>query len=708
MTVAISNDFFQAFSNVQKSQQKQVREFIAKFQEDPSSPGLNFEAVQGAKGGDLYSVRVNRAYRAIVFHPSGSDIYVLSWVDHHDEAYRWAERKRIILNPNTGALQVIPAQAQEAPTHLQAVKEPDSYSPRLFDDVKDKYLLRLGIPDEQISLVRAISSEEELDQASPELPAEASEALYMVAAGFGLDEVFREMEKSEEGPVVSSTDYAAALRHDDSQRRFFVVEGASELEAMLDAPLELWRVFLHPKQRRLVTMNANGPVRVLGGAGTGKTVVAMHRANHLVEKVFPLKDDRILFTTFTRNLATDIQENLRKICSPEALSRIEVVNLDAWVSGFLRGKGIRNEIVFDEENDAWEKALNQIPPELGHPRSFYRSEWEEVIQAQDIGDLETYVRAPRIGRGTRLSRGERRKIWPIFREYRALLNETDKKESVDLLRDARELIEVRKVTLPYRAVIVDEAQDLSAEAYRLLRAIVPAGPNDLFIVGDAHQRIYRHRASLGQCGIDIRGRGRKLKINYRTTDEIRRFAVGVLRDIAVDDLDQGEDSEKGYRSLTHGQPPTVRRFEDPAAELQFISEYITKLVGPGTPLESVCLTARTQPVLDRYIEVLTQADVAVYPIRRNSAERRDKPGLRVATMHRIKGLEFEHVIIASANEGLIPLQCAEKDAEDEVARRRLEAQERSLLHVAITRARRSVLVTSFGEISPFLELVVSS
>ena len=191
----------------------------------------------------------------------------------------------------------------------------------------------------------------------------------MLASGYTLDEVFREMDKPEETKTVDDQDYVAALENEDSQRRFRVIDEAKELEEILDAPLEQWRVFLHPKQRRLAAMNANGPVRVLGGAGTGKTVVAMHRARYLAEKVFP--NDRILFTTFTRNLATDIQENLRKICSVESLARIDVVNLDAWVANFLRGKGIRNVVVYDEEeNEAWANALNQAPPELQIPTSF--------------------------------------------------------------------------------------------------------------------------------------------------------------------------------------------------------------------------------------------------------------------------------------------------------------------------------------------------
>ena len=404
----------------------------------------------------------------------------------------------------------------------------------------------------------------------------------------------------------------------------------------------------------------------------------MHRARYLAEEVFNKKEDRILFTTFTRNLATDIQENLRKLCSVDALSRIDVVNLDAWVANFLRGQGYRHQVVFDEdENDAWAFALNQAPPDLGVAPNFYRSEWEQVIQAQNITDADQYLKASRIGRGTKLSRDAKKRIWPVFQEYRAQLNEQGKKEYIDLVRDARGLIQSKGITLPYRAVIVDEAQDMSAEAFRLMRAIVAESANDLFIVGDAHQRIYRHRVSLGQCGINIKGRGKKLKINYRTTDEIRRFAVCLLEGRDVDDLDGGPDQQKGYMSLTHGRPPLVRSFGSFAEELAFVKKHIQELKEEGAPLESICVVGRTKRVLEGYISQLQAADFTTYEIKRNTAEQRDKPGLRVATMHRVKGLEFEHVIVVAANKGIVPLEAAVYDAEDNVAKRNAETGERS-------------------------------
>ena len=700
MTVALSNDFLLAYSSVQKGHQKKVREFIELFRERPDSPGIHYEPIESAKGKSLYSVRIDQAYRAVVFHPA-SAVYVLTWVDHHDEAYDWAASKTFQVNPLTGALQVLNTEVVEsAPTAPVASGQ---QAAGLFDDVKDKHLLRLGVPEALLPLVRGLRSDTDLEKAEKQIPQEAYEALFLLASGYSLEEVFQEVDKRDEEVPVNTGDFVAALQNEDSRRRFYVVDEAKELTEILSAPLEQWRVFLHPKQRKLVTMRASGPVRVLGGAGTGKTVVAMHRAKYLAEQVFTGKEDRVLVTTFTKNLATDIFENLRKICAAEAMARIEVVNLDAWVSNFLRTQGYRHQVVFDDEgNECWRNALNLVPGELALPENFYRTEWEDVIQAQNITSAEQYVKAARLGRGTRLGRDLKKRIWPVFQEYRAQMNEQGKKEYIDLIRDARSLLETRKITLPYCSVVIDEAQDMSAEAFRLLRAIVPAGENDIFLVGDAHQRIYHHRVTLGQCGINIKGRGKKLKVNYRTTEETRRFAVALLEGRDIDDLDGGQDQQKGYMSLTHGEPPIVRRFRTFAEEAAFVKARIQELTAQATAQEAICVVGRTRKVLEAYTAYLRGEGMETYEIRRDAAEQRDKPGVRIATMHRVKGLEFEHMLIVSANKGMVPLDQAIRDGEDAVAKRNAETAERALLYVALTRAKKSASITGFGEFSPFL------
>ncbi|MDK1024542.1 MAG: 3'-5' exonuclease, partial [Gammaproteobacteria bacterium] len=497
---------------------------------------------------------------------------------------------------------------------------------------------------------------------------------------------------------------AAALDRAQSMSRFVVPSDENELSEMLNAPMDKWRVFLHPSQKKLVEGKKNGAVRVLGGAGTGKTVVAMHRAKWLANQIGE-EDQRILFTTFTKNLAVDIKKNLESICSPEQMNRIEVVNLDRWVQVFLRKHSYDYEVVFDNRRleEYWFRAISEKPADLDFSDSFFREEWQRVIQPQGIKNLDEYKKASRIGRGTRLNREQRVRLWPVFEEYRHQLNRSRLKETDDAFRDAAELIQTQSIQMPYSSVVVDEAQDLGTQAFRLLRAIVPEKANDLFIVGDAHQRIYgRNRVVLGRCGINIRGRSRKLKINYRTTDEIRRWAVGLLEGRTIDDLDGGIDDNVIYKSLTHGEAPLVEQFESPEDQAGFIKGLLDK---SDAPHSHTCVVARTNKEVQSIQGYLEKLEVETAIIKPNEPEKESSQSLKLATVHRVKGLEFDQVILASAHDGLIPLDIALRDKGDEVSLEEAETEERSLVYVAITRARKRAFVVGYGGMSSFFTAI---
>ena len=699
--VAIASDFLLSFSKIPRKQQAKMMNFITKFRSNPMLPGINYEKIAHAKDPNIRSVRIDQSYRGIVLKPDTGNIYVLLWIDHHDKAYKWAENKAYKIHPETGSLQVIDIEESQDKQVAEVFGAEESV---LFADIRDWHLLRLGVPELQLQLVRGLKTEDDLDRIADQLPQEAYEALFFLAEGFSLEDVLQDIEMTAKKEKVDTDDYETALNNPDSRRRFLVVEDDLELAAILNAPLEKWRIFLHPSQQKLVERNWNGSVRVLGGAGTGKTVAAMHRAKWLVQNVFTNEKDRILFTTFTRNLAADIQENLSKICSREMMRRIEVVNLDRWVSGFLKKNGYDYKIDYGYRTEPlWNKALDLVPSELDFDLSFYREEWERVIQPQAITSVEDYMKASRVGRGVRLNRKARKAVWTVFEEYRALLNEHGLRESNDAMRDARLLLERKKEILPYKAIIVDEAQDMGIQAFKLIRQMIPEEKkNDLFIVGDAHQRIYRHKVVLSQCGINIRGRGRKLRINYRTTDETRKWAIGLLKGVKVDDLDGGTDDQKGYKALLHGIMPDVRHFNNFQEEVSFIAEYIRKIKNETGSTKEVCLVARTNNLLKQYESAISAKGFEIYLVRRSEAEDRTSPGLRLATMHRVKGLEFDRVIIAGVNEGVVPFEGAQSYSSDTVVKRESEVQERALLYVSATRAKKEVVVTSFGKSSRFL------
>ena len=705
LQVAISQDFFNAFARIPRSQQKKVNNFVSQFRNDPQASGINYEKINDAANPQFRSVRIDQDYRGIVLKPEKGNVYLLLWVDKHDNAYGWARRHKCEINPETGILQLYEVvHGEAAANEAQAESSHDQQEPpkRLLD-VRDRELLRLGVPRERLEKVKALMSVDALEAMQPQLPVEAFEALSFLADGVPLDEVMEEYGLAH-GPSVDTEDMAAALQRAQTQRRFHVVDDELELQQMLEAPLEQWRVFLHPTQRRLVERDWNGPVRVLGGAGTGKTVVAMHRARWLVKHVLK-PDERLLFTTFTRNLATDIEANLRKICSSEQMKQIEVTNIDAWVRRFLKREQQPASIVYpgkDEFERCWQRGMQLADGSLELPETFYREEWQRVILPQRVMNERGYFKASRIGRGVPLSRRQRATIWPVFEEVRFQLHQAGLMTSEDAVFQVLDMLEQGAVVRPYRAAIIDEAQDFGMEALKLVRGLVPEDKNDLMIVGDGHQRIYGRKASLSKCGINIRGRGRKLRINYRTTEQIRRFATAVLENVDVDDLDEGNDPVTGYRSLVDGQPPTLKGFADAQDEAAWVVEEIQRLIDEGIPTQDICVVGRTATQLKPAETALEQAAIEVRRISREAADNPGIPGVRLANMHRIKGLEFKVVFLVGIRDGVVPLQIAMSGTEDPVEKRARDLNERALLHVAGTRAVHSLFVTWHGEPSPLI------
>ena len=703
VTVALSQDFMEAFAEIPRQKQRKVMDFVTKFRYNPRGSGINYEKIQKARNKRYRSVRIDDDYRGIVLAPEEGNVYVLLWVDKHDEAYEWARRHECQIHPETGTLQIFETLNEESTDSGSAEVQAEPEERPLFD-LKDREFRRIGVPDEMIDRVKAVATEDQLEALESVLPVEAFEALYLMAAGISYEDVIRDV-VPQTGEQVDTEDFAAALERDQSKRSFHVVEDDHELQEMLEAPLEKWRTFLHPNQRQLVERHWNGPVRVLGGAGTGKTVVAMHRARWLARHVATESEGKVLFTTFTRNLAVDIRENLSKICTRSELDRIEVTNIDQWVSQFLKSRDYPHKVVFDS-NDAydacWTAAMQMTPPELNLDDSFYWEEWKDVILPQRIMDKAGYFRASRTGRGLPLNRKQRAQIWPVFEEMRIQLHQKGLKTVEDATLDAFDLLSQEGAEPPYRCLVVDEAQDMGLEAMNLFRCMAPRTTDDLFIVGDAHQRIYRRRSSLSQCGIQIRGRSRKLRINYRTTEETRRFAIAVLEGVEVDDLDDGTDSSKGYRSLLHGEQPEVCGFDSQEEEAQWIANLVGSIREQGGADKDVCVVSRTKAALERYATMLGGEGMTTRQLEANQADNRELAGIRLATMHRVKGLEFPYLIIAGANNGHVPLGKAVDGSGDPLEKKRAKIQERALFHVCATRAVRKLWVSYYGQASPFL------
>ncbi len=705
--IALSSQYMEALTTLTPNEQNLSNKALLKFQINKESSGLNYEKLTAFKDKKLRSIRANQDVRIILAVAEENSMYLVLYVDHHDAAYKWAEKRKISIHPNTGILQVYSAIESEVIT--TGKNNSDLSSPGLFDDIRDKHLMCLGIPEDLLPLIKAIRSENDLEKVMEEsqLSSTSYDGLYMLMAGSSIEEALQEVTPNIPESV-DINDYAKAFTNPDVLQQFIIADDDEALKEVIEKPLVKWRVFLHPKQRRLAEGNKNGPVRVLGGAGTGKTVVAMHRAKWLAKNI-ATENSKVLFTTFTKNLARDIKENLQTICSQEEMKRIEVINLDSWVIRFLQKQGYDYRLLTSskEEGDLWREAYSEKPSSIDLDEAFFKEEWTQVVQPQSVSSEGDYKKASRLGRGTRLNRSQRVEIWPVFAEYRRLLTRSQLKETDDAYRDATAFIINNLERAPeYCSVIVDEGQDMGTQAFQLIRSIVSSAPNDLFVVGDAHQRIYsKNKVVLGRCGIEIRGRSSRLKINYRTTDETRKFAVDIIENIKADDLDGGEDTTKYYHSLMHGPRPEIIKNETAEQQANVIK---TILNDTGLIPHECCVIARTNYELNKIETLLASIGVKTNKIDGNSSAVSPEGYLNLATMHRVKGLEFDAVILASMNDNFMPLKQSVDSANDDVSRTQRENEERSLVYVSLTRARKVSFITGYGSMSKFFEEPVNT
>ncbi|WP_333913427.1 UvrD-helicase domain-containing protein [Vibrio coralliirubri] len=697
--IAFGQEFVKSLVNIPPRQQKKVNDFISKFHKNPTSSGVNYEKINNAGDSNMRSVRIDQAYRCILLKPETGNTYVMLWVDHHDDAYQWAARHTCKIHPSTGSIQIVPTSIVsevEVPSVEKPIEE------RLFKDIRDRQFLAIGVPESMANHVANVANEKELENLEQQLPVEAYEALYLLAAGESYEAVH--LEYSGEGGDVDTNDFDAALKRTVTQRSFAIITDDLELQNMLNAPLEMWRVFLHPSQRKLVAKQNNGPVRVLGGAGTGKTVVAMHRAVHLAKGLVKSGKGKILFTTYTKNLAKDIEQSLKKITTTEELERIDVVNIDGFVRQFLQHQNYDFKVVFDTDTElqaCWDNALALTDGTLGLPDSFYREEWLHIVQKLNVTTKAEYFKVKRTGRGVILNRAKRAKIWPVLEEFRLQMMQNRIKDLKDAMSDATQIMKDNQFKTSYQHIVVDEAQDMSQQAYKLLRQLVPEHADDLFIVGDGHQRIYKNKVVLSQCGINVRGRrSQKLKINYRTTEETKRFAVSILNNVDVDDLDGELDKSSDYLSLFHGEKPIVEHFDNRQAELDFVIAQIKSLSSNGVDYKDICIVARTNNIKNDFLTSISKQELPVFEITPNSVDA-NQEGVRLATMHRVKGLEFRYLFIVSANSGVLPLNVL--DSDDPIEKKDHDFNERALLHVAATRAITQLFVSSYGVQSEYLK-----
>ncbi|GAA4561024.1 UvrD-helicase domain-containing protein [Planotetraspora kaengkrachanensis] len=689
--LGIDKDFLRDFGELERSVQERVTEVFAKF-EDATHAGLHLEKLTHARDGRFRTIRIDKFWRGVVLAPETGDSYTLLKVLPHDDAYAWAARRRASVNAATGRFEISDVAAVEA-TMPELARMADRAPKRLFDGVGDADLVRLGLDVETLAFARVLTDVVQLEASRTFLPQNQWDALYGLAAGLTPEEVWAELGVAPGQEPYDTGDLTAAVER--TPERVVLVEGPDELMEVFRHPFALWRIYLHPTQHQVAQATFSGSARVTGGPGTGKTVVALHRAHHLAR----LGAGPVLVTTFTSTLSASLEAGLRLLADSAGVrDLVEVRHVDQLSYQIFSERHGRAAILRDkEEKDIWRKIVKRL--ELPFTETFLAEEWRQVVLAQQVTNAAEYLAAKRAGRGRRLGTRQKAQLWQAIWEFEEELKRRKVWTYETICVEATRLL-AERTEKPYRHVIVDEAQDLHPVQWRLLRAAVCESPDDMFIAGDTHQRIYNNRVSLREIGIKVAGRSARLTINYRTTAEILAWSLGMLRGEPIDDMDGSLDTVAGYRSQVHGLPPELRGFRVQKDELEALAGQVRQWLDAGVKPPEIGIAARSNMLADSVLTVLERAGI---PGRSLAKAQDSDDAVRVGTMHRMKGLEFRCVAVVGVGEHQVPPANAITPVEeDELTHAHDLQRERCLLFVACTRPREQLYVSWHGAPSAFL------
>ena len=689
MNFLIADTFTDSLARLTVDEQKSIKITVYDLQANPANPGLSFHKLDKAKDKNFWSVRVSSDIRIIV-HRSDSSL-LLCYVDHHDAAYDWAGRRKLETHPKTGAAQLVEIRetVQEivVPVYVQA--EPSTRqkptAPRLFAKQSDDELLSYGVPPEWLDDVKQ-ATEDTLLALTDHLPAEAAEALLELATGGKprMPEAFAERK--------------SPFDHPDAQRRFRVMANVEELERALDYPWEKWTVFLHPEQRQWVERDYSGPARVSGSAGTGKTVVALHRAAVLVRSH---PDARALLTTFSNTLANALHAKLKWLLSnePRLAERIDVYSLEAIGQRLYRSRiGPVSVASRDQIRDFISDAGQAVG---GHKFSLYflLTEWEQIVDAWQLNYWDAYRDVARLGRKTRLPEAQRKVLWSIFERVRVELKAHKLITLSEMFTTlAAKISASDKVIFDY--AVVDEAQDVGVAHLKFLAALGGDRPNALFFAGDLGQRIFQQPFSWKSLGVDMRGRSRTLRVNYRTSHQIRSQADRLLGP-TVADVDGITEDRSDTISVFNGPQPSIRSLGTEHDEIESVARWLKEKIQAGFLPHEFGVFVRSPAQVERASEAVA---VAGLPFKVLDEHVDTESGyVSIGTMHLAKGLEFRAVVVMACDDEVIPLQERIETVGDDSDLQEVYDTERHLLYVACTRARDELLVTSVAPASEFLD-----
>ncbi|MFE6183145.1 UvrD-helicase domain-containing protein [Streptomyces sp. NPDC056465] len=714
-----------------------IYDFQHKFKENPQLRGLRLKQLEGHDR--LWSARVNDEYRALLLRLAETDWLIVS-VKHRKDAYEKLDRLSYGINRITGGIEYVDLEIVEESVLRRAATPGPATAPiepapapapvPLFAAFSDEQLTDLGVAGPLVPVVRTLTTEDQLLGLAEYAPQLTSEVLLALHDGASYDAVLEQITSPVSAPdPVDTDDFRAA-----AERPATMVTTTDEAlrEALEGGDFGRWKVFLHPTQSRLVDREYSGPARVGGGPGTGKTIVALHRVKHLVDRLPPGRNKSVLLTTYNKNLAADLRSRLLQLGGEELLARVEISHVDQLALRVVREAEPGSAKQTLDESQAlreWRAMLDKLG-ETGWDAQFLHDEWSQVILGQAVVSRTEYFRARRAGRGKNIARAERAEIWQLAERFtqrldrlgrqtweqvaeRAARLEMDRERRIQAVeRQREEAGGLDNIHLQagsagwlrhrFQHIVVDEAQDLRAAHWKLLRAMVPRVANDIFLVGDTHQRIYGNQVTLGSLGVHIRGRSAKLTLSYRTTRQILGSALGVLSGERFDDLDGSTEDLAGYRSVLTGSLPQLHGCDDWESEQESIAALLADWIALPTPPGQIAVCVPTNAMASELAYTLL-AHKGIKAVEIGPEGPRGDEGVHIGTMFRFKGLEYQRMVIAGVRDGLVPREAVTRLQSDDAVRYRRELQRaRSLLFVAATRSRDSLAIFWHGRPSPFL------
>ena len=705
MNFRIADTFTHSLGKLSGNEQKAVKTTAFDLQLNPARPGLRMHRLDGARDPNFWSIRVSRDIRMIL-HRTRSSL-LLCYVDHHDNAYHWAERRKIETHPKTGAAQLVEVRERikeiVVPVYVEEEQEAPP-KPLPFAEISDEELLSYGVPPEWVDDVHN-ADQNKLIKLVDHLPEEASEVLLELADGGTpslakavAEELTDYGEKEETSPPSEAVSLPDPFEHPDAQRRFFEVTNKEELERALEYPWEKWALFLHPSQSAIVEKGYGGPFRVSGTAGTGKTVVAIHRAVFLARNN---SDSRVLLTTFSDTLADALRAKVRRLTfnEPRLAERLEVASINAVGERLYRAQFGPPKIATQEQvQKILGNAAKQVETHKFSLR-FLLVEWEDVVDAWQLDTWEAYRDVRRLGRKTRLPEEQRMVLWEIFERVRAELRNRGLVTRAGMLSALAEKLKDRR-NPPFDFAIVDEAQDVDVAQLRFLAALGGDRPNSLFFAGDLGQRIFQTPFSWKALGVDIRGRSQTLKLNYRTSHQIRKRSDRLLG-TKIADVDGNVQDRRGTVSAFNGEPPAIHLFETEKEEIDAVGIWLLECLDQGVGASEIGVFVRSANELDRARAAVRAAELNLQIL--DESDKTDDDCVSISTMHLAKGLEFRAVAVMACDDEVIPSQERIESVADASDLEDVYNTERHLLYVACTRARDHLTVSGVTPSSEFLD-----